>query len=295
MRINNYGLKALCFFAFTALCALSAMAESCSGSGDKRYSASGCGYSTEICCHGTWISGEVCSECASGTCWNGSSCASKGATSRTCSSFMGSGATGNQTRTAACQGNGGGWVYGNWSGTCSCKDGYYEKGGKCEACGTKPSTAPYQYTSSTTPTAAQYKANASMCQFAWKCINGGGWQSNPGTGLDYCVCTGGYTWDSSSQTCKKNAATYKVECSTYTSTSSYYYDTAATAISVCNTGPKYTERTGMLGAGYIEGTLSVSDCPGAHGSFSQTACTADGNGSQYRYSYSTTTCFCRSN
>ncbi len=231
----NWGKKALCFFVFAVLCALSAYAESCSSAGNLRYSASGCSYTTEICCRGAWTSGTTCTECVKET----------------------------------------------------CSSNYYWSSAKCAcvACGIPPNNgAPYQYNSTTTPTASQYKANAAMCQFKVLCLDESGWRTDPGTGLDYCVCTGGYTWDSSSQTCKKNAATYKVECSTNTSTSSYYYDTAATAISVCNTGPKYTERTGMLGAGYIEGTLSVSDCPGAHGSFSQTACTADGSGSKYRYS-----------
>lgn len=291
----NWGKKALCFFVFAILCALNAYAESCSAAGNLRYSASGCSYNTEICCNGAWISGSTCSECASNTCWNGSSCASKGSTSRSCSANVSNASGGTQTRTATCK-NGSGWSYGSWGGKCTCNSNYYWSSGQgsCISCGTPPNNgAPYQYNGTTSPTAAQYKANAAMCQFKVLCLDESGWRTDPGTGLDYCVCVGGYTWDSSSQSCKENASAPKVECSTSTDNSSYYYDSAASAISACNSGPVYTQRTGMLGAGYIEGTLSVSSCPGAHGSFSMTPCTASSNGNKYRYSYSTTVCYCR--
>lgn len=208
MRIlDNWGKKALCFFAFAILCALSAYAESCSTSGQLRYSASGCSYTTEICCHGAWTSGATCTECSSDQCWNGSSCVSK------------------------------------------------------------PSTAPYMLNNTTTPTAAQYKSNASVCVFNWKCYNGTGWLSNMGSGLNYCACVGGYSWDSSSQTCKQNAATYTLQTTEETETypgTAEKWTTSTAALSHCNntTSPRNKMITGYQSSNSY-GTLSAADCASA--------------------------------
>lgn len=231
MRIlDNWGKKALCFFAFAILCALSAYAESCSTSGQLRYSASGCSYTTEICCHGAWTSGATCTECSSDQCWNGSSCVSK------------------------------------------------------------PSTAPYMLNNTTTPTAAQYKSNASVCVFNWKCYNGTGWLSNMGSGLNYCACVGGYSWDSSSQTCKQNASTSEAVCSTNVS-KTVAGSSQAQAISLCKSGPYATERTGRLGAGQTEGGRPT--CPGSKGTFTL-SCSAELNSSgKWQYIFTSTVCTCQ--
>ncbi len=291
----NWGKKALCFFVFAVLCALSAYAESCSGSGNLRYSASGCSYTTEICCHGAWASGDTCSECASGTCWNGSSCASKGSTSRSCSGNITNASGGTQTRTATCT-NGSGWTYGTWSGKCTCSNNYYWSSGqgKCVACGIPPNNgAPFQYNSTTTPTAEQYKANAQMCQFKVLCLDESGWRTDPGTGLDTCVCKSGYSWDSSSQTCKKSAATYTVNTSTIV-VQEGSYSSSTIAYNVCegSTGPKNRMITGLQGAGTY-GTLSVSDCPSPTKYYNFSSCATYSNGNNtygYKFTYTKYEC-----
>lgn len=237
MRIlDNWGKKALCFFAFAILCALSAYAESCSTSGQLRYSASGCSYTTEICCHGAWTSGATCTECSSDQCWNGSSCVSK------------------------------------------------------------PSTAPYMLNNTTTPTAAQYKSNASVCVFNWKCYNGTGWLSNMGSGLNYCACVGGYSWDSSSQTCKKAATTYTVSSNVIT-VKEGSYSSASLALSVCNssTGPRNGMITGLQGAGTY-GTVSVSDCPTSIKYYNFSSCsTYQNSNNTYGYTFTYTEYKCVAN
>lgn len=240
----NWGKKALCFFVFAVLCALSAYAESCSGSGNLRYSASGCSYTTEICCRGAWTSGTTCNECVKET----------------------------------------------------CNSNYYWSSAKCAcvACGIPPNNgAPFQYNSTTTPTAEQYKANAQMCQFKVLCLDERGWATDPGTGLDLCVCKSGYTWDRSSQTCKKNATTYTVSSSTIV-VQEGSYSSSAIAYNVCegSTGPKNLEITGRQGAGTY-GTLSAADCPSPAKYYNYSACTTYQNGNNtygYKYTYTKYEC-----
>ena len=239
----NWGKKALCFFVFAVLCALSAYAESCSSAGNLRYSASGCSYTTEICCRGAWTSGTTCTECVKET----------------------------------------------------CSSNYYWSSGKCAcvACGIPPNNgAPFQYNSTTTPTAEQYKANALMCQFKVLCLDESGWRTDPGTGLDLCVCKNGYTWDRSSQTCKKNASTSKPVCSTNVSRT-VAGSSQAEAISLCKSGPYANERTGRLGAGQTEGGMPT--CPGSKGTFTL-SCSAELNSNnKWQYVYNSTVCLCQTN
>ena len=127
------------------------------------------------------------------------------------------------------------WINGT---TCQCLNG---EG--------KPNKAPYQFSNTTTPTAAQYRANASMCQFKWECINGI-WRSDPGTTLDFCACIGGYTWDGNQ--CKKTVS-YVVNTRKYTNCQS--------DINGCN-GMKNQEYTGVMGTGhYVNGSITASQCP----------------------------------
>ena len=157
------------------------------------------------------------------------------------------------------------WINGT---TCQCLNG---EG--------KPNKAPYQYSNNTTPTAAQYKANASMCQFKWECLNGV-WRSDPGTTLDFCACIGGYTWDSSSQTCKKTVS-YVVNKREYTSCQS--------DINGCN-GMKSTEYSGrMSSGGYVYGSITSSSCPGKSG-FTQTSCSYNSSKGQYCYTSTVYSC-----
>lgn len=236
---HNCCKKALCFFVFAILCALSAYAESCSTSGRLRYSASGCSYTTEICCNGAWKSGSTC-EC----------------TKTTCNSNY------------------------YWS-TAACA---------CVACGIPPNNgAPFQYNSYTTPTAEQYKANAQMCQFKVVCLDESGWRTDPGTGLDSCVCKSGYNWDRSSQTCKKAATTYTVSSNVIT-VKDGSYSSSSFALSVCNssTGPRNGMITGLQGAGTY-GTVSVSDCPTSAKYYNFSSCsTYRNNNGTYGYTFSYT-------
>ncbi len=98
-------------------------------SGQTQYKASGsCGTSSRKCCsNGTWSGWDAeCSganSCGTNQCWNGSTCVSKGETSRSCVGNILNTTGGSQTRTATCS-SGSGWTYGAWTGTCTCTTGY---------------------------------------------------------------------------------------------------------------------------------------------------------------------------
>ena len=84
--------------------------------GHKQYTVSGCSYSTQTCCRGTWCSGDV--SCA--TCTDTSQ-------TRNCSGNVTNAIGGTQKRTRSVTSYCGSCTYGSWgsySGTCSCKSGY---------------------------------------------------------------------------------------------------------------------------------------------------------------------------
>ncbi len=255
------------------------LAESCTSEGSTQtmYTINGCGdtASSRVCCRGTWCD------------WGVTSCVYQcTATSETrnCSGNVSNSVSGTQTRTRSVRSGCGGCSYNSWSswsGKCTCASNYYWNYGNltCVACGSKPNQAPYQYSNNTTPTAAQYKANASMCQFKWECLNGV-WRSDPGTTLDFCACIGGYKWDSSSQTCKKTVS-YVVNKRENTN--------CLSDINGCN-GMKNAEYTGVMGTGhYVDGSISASQCPNTNG-ITQTSCSYNSSTRQYCYTSTVYSC-----
>ena len=260
------------------------LAESCTSEGSTQtmYTINGCGESasSRVCCRGTWCN------------WGITGCVyqcTATSESRNCSGNVSNSVSGTQTRTRSVSSGCGGCSYsswGSWSGKCTCASNYYWNYNNltCVACGSTPNQAPYQYSNNTTPTAAQYKANASMCQFKWSCIDGSGWASNPGTGLDFCACIGGYTWDSSTQTCKASASSHYYTVSTSTQSPSCQSNSTS-----CNS-MKSAEYSGrMSSGGYVYGSITSSSCPGKSG-FTQTSCSY--NSSQGKYCYTTTIYSC---
>lgn len=124
----------LFLFVFFIISVDSAAAESCSNTGLIQYKPNGCETSSRTCCaSGIWSAwGSTCKgkdNCTSSQCWNGSKCEDKGSTSRSCVGNVSNSSGGTQTRTATC--GSGGWQYGSWSGTCTCKSGYQWSSGSC--------------------------------------------------------------------------------------------------------------------------------------------------------------------
>ena len=90
--------------------------------GQKKYTASGCSYTTETCCdRGEWCSG-TCKTCSSTS------------ESRSCSGNVTNATGGTQTRSRSVTSRCGSCSYGSWgswTGTCTCASGYTWSGTAC--------------------------------------------------------------------------------------------------------------------------------------------------------------------
>ena len=104
--------------------------------GQKKYTASGCSYTTETCCTG----GEWCS----GTCKTCSSTSE----SRNCSGNVTNATGGTQTRSRSVTSRCGSCSYGSWgswTGTCTCKSEYTWKNGSCQLAGCTTTCSGYYF------------------------------------------------------------------------------------------------------------------------------------------------------
>lgn len=100
-----------------------------SGNIQNKYTAVGCSYTTQTrtcCSDGSWSEWDkacpAAPSCGSNQCWNGSVCEDLDVVIKNCSTIANTSGGGSLTRTSSC--TNGGWNYGSWSGTCTCKTGY---------------------------------------------------------------------------------------------------------------------------------------------------------------------------